>query len=209
VSTFRAQSVFLPNVIEQTNRGERGYDLFSRLLKDRIIFLGEPIGETVSNIIIGQLLFLDADDPERDIQLYINSPGGSVSAGLAIYDTMQFMKSKIVTICIGQAGSMAALLLASGTAGKRHALPHSRIILHQPLGGVTGQTTDIEIQAKELMRNRDIINNILVKHTGKGLETIKKDTDRDFYMTAEDAKEYGIVDSVLTSRANHNEPKET
>ncbi len=192
--------MLIPVVIEQTHRGERAYDIYSRLLKDRIIFIGEPIDDNVANIVVAQLLFLEAEDPKKDIYIYINSPGGLVTAGLAIYDTMQYIKADICTICIGQAASMAAVLLAAGTKGKRYALPHARIMLHQPLGGAQGQATDINIQAKEIMRLRALINEILVKHTGQSLERIEKDTDRDFYMTAEDAKEYGIVDEVISRR---------
>ncbi|MBC7331438.1 MAG: ATP-dependent Clp endopeptidase proteolytic subunit ClpP [Synergistetes bacterium] len=192
--------MLIPVVIEQTHRGERAYDIYSRLLKDRIIFIGEPIDDNVANIVVAQLLFLEAEDPKKDIFIYINSPGGLVTAGLAIYDTMQYIKADICTICIGQAASMAAVLLAAGTKGKRYALPHARIMLHQPLGGAQGQATDINIQAKEIMRLRGLINDILVKHTGQSLERIEKDTDRDFYMTAEDAKEYGIIDEVITRR---------
>lgn len=192
--------MLIPVVIEQTHRGERAYDIYSRLLKDRIIFIGEPIDDSVANIVVAQLLFLEAEDPKKDIYIYINSPGGLVTAGLAIYDTMQYIKADICTICIGQAASMAAVLLAAGTKGKRYALPHARIMLHQPLGGAQGQATDINIQAKEIMRLRGLINEILVKHTGQSLERIEKDTDRDFYMTAEDAKEYGLIDEVITRR---------
>lgn len=187
-------------VIEQSPRGERGYDIFSRLLKDRIIFLGLPIDDEVSNLMTAQLLYLEAEDPDRDIDLYINSPGGIVTAGLAIYDTMQYIKSDISTICIGQAASMGALILAAGTKGKRYVLPHARIMIHQPLGGAQGQATDIGIQAKEILRVKDEINKILVKHTGQKLERIEKDSDRDFYMSAEETVDYGIADKVFTSR---------
>jgi len=190
----------IPMVIEQTPRGERGYDIFSRLLKDRIIFLGSLIDDEVSNVITAQLLYLEAEDPERDIDLYINSPGGVVTAGLAIYDTMQYIKCNISTICIGQAASMGALLLAAGTKGKRYVLPHARIMIHQPLGGAQGQATDIGIQAKEILRIKDEINRILVKHTGQKIDRIEKDSDRDFYMSAEEAVEYGIADQVFVSR---------
>lgn len=186
-----------PGVIEQDARGERSYDLFSRLLKDRIIFMGYPIDDMAANAVIGQLLFLSAEDAESEISIYINSPGGSVTAGLAIYDTMQHVKAPVRTLCVGQAASMAAILLAAGTSGKRGALPHSRMILHQPLGGVTGQTSDIEIQARELVRMRDLLNNILLRHTGQSLERVSTDTDRDFYMTAQEAKEYGLIDSIF------------
>lgn len=197
---MKEREMLIPVVIEQTHRGERAYDIYSRLLKDRIIFIGEPIDDNVANIVVAQLLFLEAEDPKKDIYIYINSPGGLVTAGLAIYDTMQYIKADICTICIGQAASMAAVLLAAGTKGKRYALPHARIMLHQPLGGAQGQATDINIQAKEIMRLRALINDILVKHTGQSLERIEKDTDRDFYMTAEDAKDYGIIDEVITRR---------
>lgn len=190
----------IPMVIEQSPRGERGYDIFSRLLKDRIIFLGLPIDDDVSNLITAQLLYLEAEDPDRDIDLYINSPGGIVTAGLAIYDTMQYIKCDISTICIGQAASMGALILSAGTKGKRYVLPHARIMIHQPLGGAQGQATDIGIQAKEILRVKDEINKILVKHTGQKLERIEKDSDRDFYMSAEDAVDYGIADKVFVSR---------
>ncbi len=188
---------FIPHVFEQSSRGERLYDVYSRLLKDRIVFIQSEINDYIANAVVGQLLFLEADDPEKDIYLYINSPGGSVTAGLAIYDTMQYVKPIVQTICIGQAASMGAVLLAAGAKGKRFSLPHSRIIIHQPLGGATGQATDIEIQANELLRIRDLINGILVKHTGKPLETIKEDADRDFFMTAHEAKDYGIIDTVF------------
>jgi ATP-dependent Clp protease protease subunit len=194
-------SWYVPQVFEQSSRGERFYDIYSRLLKDRIIFIQSAIDDFVANVVVGQLLFLDADDPEKDIYLYINSPGGSVTAGLAIYDTMQYVKSEVQTICIGQAASIGAVLLAAGTKGKRFSLPNSRIIIHQPLGGATGQATDIEIQANELIRIRDLINNILVKHTGKPMETIKKDADRDFFMTPKEAQDYGIIDKVFDKDA--------
>lgn len=190
----------IPMVVEQTSRGERGYDIFSRLLKDRIIFLGLPIDDEVSNLITAQLLYLEAEDPDRDIDLYINSPGGIVTAGLAIYDTMQYIKCDISTICIGQAASMGALILAAGTKGKRYVLPHARIMIHQPLGGAQGQATDIGIQAKEILRIKDEINKILVKHTGQKLERIERDSDRDFYMSSQEAVDYGIADKVFESR---------
>lgn len=190
----------VPMVIEQSPRGERGYDIFSRLLKDRIIFLGLPIDDEISNIITAQLLYLEAEDPERDIDIYINSPGGIVTAGLAIYDTMQYIKCNVSTICIGQAASMGALLLSAGTKGKRFVLPHARIMIHQPLGGAQGQATDIGIQAKEILRVKEEINRILAKHTGQKLERIEEDSDRDFYMSAEEAVEYGIADQVFASR---------
>ncbi len=189
----------VPYVVEQTNRGERVYDIYSRLLKDRIIFIGSPIDDNVSNLAIAQMLFLEAEDPEKDIHLYINSPGGYVNAGLAVYDTMQYIKPNVSTICIGQAMSMASLLLAAGAKGKRFALPHARILIHQPIGGVQGQASDIEIHAKEILKMRDILNNILVNHTGQSMQQIQQDTDRDFFMSSEQAKQYGIVDEVLTS----------
>ena len=192
--------ITIPWVVEQTSRGERSYDIFSRLLKDNVIFLGQPVDDTVSNIIIAQLLFLEAENPEKDISIYINSPGGSITAGLAIYDTMQYVKPAISTICMGQAASMGALLLCAGAKGKRFALPHARIMIHQPLGGVQGQATDIDIQAKEILRMREELNRILVHHTGQGMDKIQKDTDRDFFMTAEQAKEYRIVDEVISSK---------
>ena len=188
----------IPMVVEQTSRGERAYDIYSRLLKDNIIFVGTTIDDTVSNLVIAQLLFLEAEDPEKDISLYINSPGGVVAPGLAIYDTMQFVKPDVSTICIGQAASMAAVILAAGTKGKRFALPNSRIIIHQPSGGFSGQATDIDIQAKEILRTRDRLNEILVSHTGQPIDKVKHDTDRDFIMTAEQGKEYGIIDEVIT-----------
>lgn len=191
----------IPMVVEQTERGfERAYDIYSRLLKDRIIFVGTPIDDNVANTIIAQLLFLEAEDPDKDINLYINNPGGVVTSGLAVYDTMQYIKPDISTICMGQATSMGAMLLAAGTKGKRFALPHSRIMIHQPLGGVQGQATDIDIQAREILRMRDKLNEIFVEHTGQSVEKIRKDTDRDFFMTAEQAKEYGIIDEVISKR---------
>ncbi|MFH1448878.1 MAG: ATP-dependent Clp endopeptidase proteolytic subunit ClpP [bacterium] len=198
----------IPMVVEQTGRGERGYDIFSRLLKDRIIFIGSTIDDDTANLIIAQLLYLEADDPKKDIDLYINNPGGVVTAGLAIYDTMQYIKSDVSTICIGQAASMGALLLSAGAEGKRFALPHARIMIHQPLGGVQGQATDIDIQAREIIRMREELNKILVKHTNQSLEKIQKDTDRDFFMTAEIAKEYGIIDEILLSRESKEEEEE-
>jgi ATP-dependent Clp protease protease subunit len=190
----------VPMVVEQSGRGERAYDIFSRLLKDRIIFIGTPIDDTVANLTIAQMLFLEAEDPDRDIHLYIHSPGGVVSAGLAIYDTMQFIKPDIVTICMGQAASMGALLLCSGAKGKRSALPNARVMVHQPLGGSQGQATDIEIYAKEILTLRTKLNHILAKHSGQPLEKIEKDTDRNFFMSAEEAKEYGIIDEVIYER---------
>jgi ATP-dependent Clp protease protease subunit len=189
----------VPMVVEQTPRGERAYDIFSRLLKERIIFLPSYIEDDMANLVIAQMLFLEAEDPDKDVYLYVNSPGGSVTAGMAIYDTMQYVKPAVSTICMGQAASMGALLLCAGAKGKRFALPHSRIMIHQPLAGVQGQATDIDIQAREILRIRDELNRILVHHTGRAVEQIAKDTDRDFFMTAEQAKEYGIVDQVIVS----------
>jgi ATP-dependent Clp protease protease subunit len=197
----------VPIVVEQSGRGERAYDIFSRLLKDRIIFIGTPIDDIVANLVIAQLLFLEAEDPDRDINLYINSPGGVVSAGLAIYDTMQFIKPDVATICMGQAASMAALLLAAGAAGKRSALPHSRIMIHQPLGGSQGQATDIEIYTKEILTLRTELNKILQRHTNQNLEKIEKDTDRNFFMSAEEAKTYRIVDKVISKLEASKEKK--
>jgi len=196
----------VPIVVEQDARGERAYDIYSRLLKDRIIFLGGAVDDHVANVMIAQLLFLEADDPDKDIHMYINSPGGVVTSGLAIYDTMQYIKPNISTLCLGQASSMAALLLAAGTKGMRYALPHSRILIHQPLGGVQGQATDVGIQAKEILRMREELNQILVNHTGQSLEKIEADTDRDFYMTGEQARDYGIVDSVIARREEFIRP---
>ena len=190
----------VPMVVELTPRGERAYDIFSRLLKERIIFLPTYIEDEIAHLVIAQMLFLEAEDPDKDIQLYINSPGGSVTAGIAIYDTMQYVKPAISTICMGQAASMGALLLCAGTKGKRFALPHARILIHQPLGGVQGQATDIDILAKEILRMREELNRILVHHTGQSMEKIQRDTDRDFFMTAEQAKEYRIVDAVISAK---------
>ncbi|MDR0477468.1 MAG: ATP-dependent Clp endopeptidase proteolytic subunit ClpP [Desulfobulbaceae bacterium] len=190
----------VPMVVEQTPRGERAFDIYSRLLKERIVILGSPVNDDVANVIVAQLLFLEADDPDKDITFYINSPGGSVTAGMAIYDTMQYVKSDISTLCIGQAASMGALLLAAGAAGKRYSLPHSRIMIHQPLGGFHGQATDIGIHAKEMMRTRDELNRILARHTGKKTDQISQDTERDNFMNASEAVSYGIVDKVLASR---------
>jgi len=197
----------IPTVIEQTHRGERGWDIFSRLLKDRIVFLGSPVDDDVANVVIAQLLFLESEDPDKDINLYINSPGGIVSAGLAIYDTMQYVRCDISTICMGQAASMGAFLLAAGTKGKRFALPHSRIMIHQPLGGFQGQATEIEIHARELLRTRQILNELLSKHTGQPIERIKADTERDYFMGAAEAKEYGIVDEILVQKKPAPEAK--
>ena len=190
----------IPVVIDQTSRGERAYDIYSRLLKDRIIFLGTAINDEVANLLIAQLLFLESEDPDKDINFYINSPGGVVTAGLAVYDTMQYIKPDITTVCIGQAASMGALLLAAGADKKRYALPNARIMIHQPMGGFQGQASDIEIQAKEILRLKEALNSILKSHTGKGLEQISKDTDRDYFMSGQEAKEYGIVDHVISSR---------
>lgn len=194
------RSQLVPIVVEQTPRGERAYDIYSRLLKERIIFIGGPIDDYVANLVIAQMLFLQSEDPDKDISLYINSPGGLVYAGLAIYDTMQYVKN-VSTICIGMAASMAALLLAAGQKGKRYALPYSRVMIHQPMGGVRGQATEIEIEAREILRLKQIGNEILSKHTGQPIERIEKDTDRNFYMSAEEAKEYGIVDEILREPA--------
>jgi len=191
----------VPMVVEQTNRGERAYDIFSRLLKDGIVFIGTPIDDVVANLAIAQLLFLEAEDPDKDIQLYLNSPGGSITAGLAIYDTMQFIRPNVQTICIGQAASMAAVLLAAGAKGKRSALPHSRIMIHQPLAfGLGGQATDIKIQAQEIDRLKLIINDILVRHTGNAMDRIEKDTDRDHFLSAAESAEYGLIDQVIERR---------
>ena len=193
---------FVPMVVEQTPRGERAYDIYSRLLEDNIVFIGAPVGDMLSSLVIAQLLFLEAKDPERDISIYINSPGGSITDGLAVYDTMRFVKPDIMTICIGQAASMAAVLLAAGTKGKRLALPNSRIVIHQPLmSGLSGQAVDIDIQAREILRMRKAINGILKDHTGQTMERIERDTDRDFIMTAEHAKEYGLIDQVIHKRS--------
>ncbi len=197
-----ARNQLIPMVVEQTNRGERAYDIYSRLLKDSIIFIGMPIEDAIANVVIAQLLFLEAEDPDRDIVLYINSPGGSISAGLAIYDTMRFIKPDVQTVCIGQAASMAAMLLAAGTPGKRFSLPNSRIVIHQPLmSGLAGQATDIDIHAREIIRMRTRLNEILVEHTGQKLKRIEDDTERDYIMTAEQSREYGIIDEVIRQRA--------
>ncbi|MFZ7111086.1 MAG: ATP-dependent Clp endopeptidase proteolytic subunit ClpP [Desulfatiglandales bacterium] len=192
--------MLIPIVVEQSSRGERAYDIYSRLLKDRIIFIGEQVHDGMANTIIAQMLFLESEDPDKDINVYINSPGGSVTAGLAIYDTMQYIKPAVTTICMGQASSMGALLLAAGARGKRYALPNSRVLIHQPLGGVQGQATDIDIQAREILKIKDIINKILAKHTGQPLEKIAKDTERDYFMDSEDAMKYGIIDKIITER---------
>jgi len=189
--------MLVPMVIEQTNRGERAYDIYSRLLKDRIIFLGTPVDDNISNLIIAQLLFLEAEDPEKDINLYVNSPGGLVTAGLAIYDTIQYIKSPVSTICIGQAASMGALLLAAGAKGKRYALPNARVMIHQPMGGFQGQATDIDIHAREILKMRERLNEILAKHTGQPIEKIRTDTERDYFMSGAEAKAYGLIDEVI------------
>ncbi len=200
-------NTLVPMVVEQTNRGERAYDIYSRLLKERIIFLVGPVEDYMANLVVAQLLFLESENPEKDIAIYINSPGGSVSAGLAIYDTMQFIKPDISTICVGQAASMGAVLLAGGTAGKRFCLPHSRVMIHQPLGGFQGQATDIEIHAREILDARDRLNAILAKHTGQSIDKIRQDTDRDNFMTGEQAKAYGLIDSVLLHRGESGAPQ--
>ncbi|HEY2989524.1 MAG TPA: ATP-dependent Clp endopeptidase proteolytic subunit ClpP [Candidatus Binatia bacterium] len=191
---------FIPIVVEQTGRGERAYDIYSRLLKERVVFLGTVVTDDVANLITAQLLYLESEDPERDIFFYINTPGGSVTAGLAIYDTMEYVRPNISTVCVGQAASMGAILLAAGAKGKRCALPHSRIMIHQPLGGFQGTATDVDIQAREILRMREELNDILVKHTGQSQKKIEKDTDRDFFMTGKQALEYGLVDEVITNR---------
>ena len=193
-------SGLVPIVVEQTNRGERAYDIYSRLLKDRIILIGGAIDDHIANLVVAQILFLEAEDPEKDIQIYINSPGGVITAGMAIYDTMQYVKSPVSTICVGQAASMGAFLLSAGTKGKRFALPYARIMIHQPLGGVQGQATDIDIQAKEILRMKDILNRLLSGHTGQPLERVERDTERDFFMSADEAKDYGLIDEVFQLR---------
>jgi len=190
----------IPYVIEQSQRGERAFDIYSRLLRDRIVFIGSPIDDDAANLVIAQLLFLEAEDPEKDVNLYINSPGGSITAGLAIYDTMQYVRPDLVTICLGQAASMAAWLLAAGTKGKRMALPNSRIMIHQPIGGITGQASDIDIHAREILKVRERMNEILAQHTGKPLDEIAKDTERDYHMSGEEAKSYGVIDRVVAHR---------
>ena len=197
----------IPMVIEQSDRGERAYDIYSRLLKDRIIFLGSPMTDEIANLLIAQLLFLESEDPDKDINFYINSPGGVVTAGLAVYDTLQYIKPDIATVCIGQAASMGAVLLAAGAKKKRYSLPNSRILIHQPMGGFQGQASDIAIQAKEILRMKDTLNNILVFHTNKNIEQIRADTDRDFFMSGEEAKEYGLIDHVITNRDDFDQIK--
>ena len=199
---------YVPMVVERSNRGERAYDIYSRLLKDRIVFVGGPIDDNVANVVVAQLLFLESEDPDKDIHLYINSPGGVVTAGLAIYDTMQYIRPDVSTICIGQAASMGSLLLTAGAKGKRYALPLARIMIHQPLGGAQGQSTDIQIQAKEILRLREVGNDILAKHTGQPREKLFADTERDNFMTAEEAKEYGLIDEVITRPVKIEKPKE-
>ena len=194
-----AMNYLIPTVIEQTHRGERGWDIYSRLLKDRIVFLGTAIDDQVANVVIAQLLFLDSEEPEKDIMLYINSPGGHVSAGLAIYDTMQFLHCDVATVCMGQAASMGSFLLAAGAKGKRYALPHARVMIHQPLAGFQGQATDIEIHTKEILKTRDILNGLYARHTGQSVDKIKQDTDRDNFMSSAQAKEYGIIDEILVT----------
>ena len=198
---------YVPMVVERSNRGERAYDIYSRLLKDRIVFVGGPIDDNVANVVVAQLLFLESEDPDKDIHLYINSPGGVVTAGLAIYDTMQYIRPDVSTICIGQAASMGSLLLTAGAKGKRYALPLARIMIHQPLGGAQGQSTDIQIQAKEILRLREVGNDILAKHTGQPREKLIADTERDNFMTAEEAKEYGLIDEVITRPVKSEKPK--
>ena len=200
MSDSRISNFIIPTVIEQTHRGERGWDIFSRLLKDRIVFLGTPVNDDIANIIIAQLLFLESEDPDKDIMLYINSPGGHVTAGLAIYDTMQYVRCDVATICMGQAASMGAFLLAAGAKGKRYSLPHARILIHQPLGGFQGQATDIDIHAKEILRTRDKLNELLSKHTGQPLDRIRNDTERDYFMGPMESKEYGLIDDVITHK---------
>ncbi len=200
-------STLVPMVIEQTHRGERAYDIYSRLLKDRIVFIGTPINDDIANLTIAQLLFLESEDPDKDIHIYINSPGGSVTAGLAIYDTIQYVKPDVSTLCVGQAASMGALLLSCGTQGKRFALPHSRILIHQPMGGFQGQATDIDIQAREILRLREELNNILVRHTKQPVKKIQQDTERDYFMSGLEAKEYGLIDEVVNYREKEKPKK--
>jgi ATP-dependent Clp protease, protease subunit len=198
--TERIRNYLVPTVVEQTNRGERAFDIYSRLLKERIIFLGTPIDDTIANLVMAQMLHLESEDPDKDINFYINSPGGEITALFAIYDTMQYIKPDVSTICMGQAASAAAVLLAAGTEGKRFALPHSRVLLHQPWGGAAGQAADIEIQAKEILKMRDLLNQVVSHHTGQALDKVAKDTDRDFIMSADEAKDYGIIDEILVTR---------
>ena len=198
---YRAQNYLVPTVVESSNRGERAYDLYSRLLRERIIFLGTPIDDTIANLVCAQMLFLESEDPEKDINLYINSPGGDITGLLAIYDTMKYIKPDVSTFCFGQAASAAAVLLGAGSRGKRYALPHARVLLHQPWGGVGGQASDIEIQAREILRMKDMLNAMLAADTGQSVERVNKDTDRDFIISADEAVEYGLIDEVITSRA--------
>ena len=199
-SVLETVNYIIPTVIEQTHRGERGWDIFSRLLKDRIVFLGTPVNDDIANVIVAQMLFLESEDPDKDIMLYINSPGGLVTAGMMIYDTMQYVRCDVATICMGQAASMGAWLLSAGTKGKRYSLPNARVMLHQPLGGFQGQATDIDIHAKEILKTRDRMNEILAKHTGHPIDKVKVDTERDFFMSAEEAKNYGVIDEVLVKK---------
>lgn len=205
---MKISNYLVPTVIEQTHRGERGWDIFSRLLKDRIIFLGTPINDEIANVIIAQMLFLDSEEPEKDIMLYINSPGGHVTAGLAIYDTMQYLHCDVATICMGQAASMGSFLLAAGTKGKRYALPHSRVMIHQPLAGFQGQATDIDIHAREILKTRDTLNELYSRHTGQPVEKIKNDTERDNFMSSDQARDYGIIDEVLSSAKKKTDDKD-
>lgn len=204
-SDLAIRNFIIPTVIEQTHRGERGWDIFSRLLKDRIVFLGNQVDDQIANIVIAQLLFLESEDPDKDIMLYINSPGGMVTAGMAIYDTMQYVRPDVSTFCMGQAASMGAFLLAAGAKGKRYSLPHSRILIHQPLGGFSGQATDVDIHAREILRTRDSLNQLLVRHTGQPIERIKNDTERDYFMSSNEAKEYGIIDEVIAHKIHGND----
>lgn len=200
--------MLIPIVVEQSSRGERAYDIYSRLLKDRIIFMGEQVHDDMANIVIAQMLFLESEDPGKDVSIYVNSPGGSVTAGLAIYDTMQYIKPDVATICMGQATSMGAILLAAGAKGKRYALPHSRVMIHQPLGGAQGQATDIDIQAKEILKIKDLVHRILAEHTGQPIKKIREDTERDYFMDSQEALEYGLIDKVITEREIQGEIKE-
>ena len=199
-------SYYLPFVLEQTHRGERQYDIWSRLLKDRIVFIGTPITDEIANLVVAQLLFLESDDPDKDINIYINSPGGSVTAGMAIYDTMQYIKPKVATLCLGQAASMGAVLLAGGAEGRRYALPYSRVMIHQPLGGASGQASDLEIQAREILKWKELLTRLLSKHSGKPIEQVQRDCDRDYFMSAPEAKEYGLVDAVIEKHAEAQQP---
>jgi ATP-dependent Clp protease protease subunit len=202
----RVQGYLVPMVVESSNRGERAFDIYSRLLKDRIIFIGTPINDEIANLVIAQLLFLQSEDPEREISLYINSPGGIISSGLAIYDTMQYIQPKVSTLCIGMAASMAAVLLAGGAAGMRFALPHANVMIHQPTGGMQGQATDIQIHAKEILRERELLNQILSRHTGQAIEKVALDTERDFYMTPSQAKDYGLIDDIIQAPVQELQP---